>query len=337
MQPWFFIHIKLFFRYYARFARKDVIVSILFIAFVMYGVYSIVRTRSLLNIALLHGGIFSMLYAMDGHRKDKEFLSAVADNPSRIYLAEYLSISLLAVIMTIAPLTYIANGLYIIALFAWLPICVFLAKRQKARAKYFPISKTVFWTHEALIRSIPKHCFEWRSGMRRHKLPAWIFVGLTIQMFGYSIAEVGLISFGIVTFVIVSFYDICEQSEFIEIFADTPRVFLGRKIFLALVLASISFAPFVLCFMLLHFQKFTLLVFGLLTSYTTIATAIVAKYAYYSEKQRIEIITGITSAVVFVLCLLATVQPILISVIVFVMAYLIKIAHENLTKYFQPA
>jgi len=333
MYPWFFIHIKLFARYCCRLARKDVITSIFFVTFLVYAAYSFVHTRSLLNIALLNGIVFSLLFSIDKRRKDKEFLRAVANNPARIYLAEYLSISLLVVIISINSL---AHSLYLLALFFWLPLCIFLAKRQKARTIYFPVSKTISRTQDALIRSIPKRCFEWKSGMRRYKLLLWIAIGLIIQWFGYSVPEISLLSFGIVTFLIVSFYDICEQSVFIEIFADTPGVFIGRKIYLALVLASASFAPLALNFMLLHFQKFTLLAFVLLISYSTVITAVVTKYAYYGVKQNMEIIIGVTSAVVFALCLSATIQPIMIGIVALAIAHLVKLAQKNLARYFQP-
>ena len=233
-----------------------------FIAFAMFYIYNLLSKNSVSYFVL--SGIIVSIFALHYLRKDKRFLKKITNNYIFVYFVEYLIIVIPFIIFFIILNKFILLLIIFPAIFL---ICL----------TNFSIPK--YSLNNFIIRFIPSHFFEWKSGVRKNFifLISLIILGLGLSFF---VATVPIFLF-LFTIIVSSFFQEAESRDIIEINNFTPKKFLFKKIKDNVLLYSLISALFIILFLIFHYKYWYIIVAEYIISVSIIVFSIVQKYSLY--------------------------------------------------------
>lgn len=155
----------------------------------------------------------------------------------------------------------------------------------------------------------PRHAFEFRTGFRKTFFFFPLFLMLTLASVVSENINLGMLSMGLMTFVLIGYFQKPEDEYFVWIYADAPASFIGKKIRLALLCSLLILLPPSVLLLL----YFPLQIHALLSFYTLalvfLCTIILIKYSAFPLE------AGLPEMLVLGLCLYF--PPALLGVIPF--------------------
>lgn len=126
-----------------------------------------------------------------------------------------------------------------------------------------------------------RYPFEFVVGFRKN-FPVFLFAAfLLIMAILYNNANLGLFAVALVLWVCLAFYTSSEPAYFVWVHHMTPKSFLGHKIKLAVLNATILVIPFAVVFSIFFPEQslYLLIIFPLSVVY--LVTALLGKYAFF--------------------------------------------------------
>ncbi|MEO1434890.1 MAG: hypothetical protein AAFV80_05095 [Bacteroidota bacterium] len=200
-------------------------------------------------------------------RQDKEFLSKLVENTYRVFLFDYLLLSLPFAGLLIWRGEWIFLSMGLVLLFL-LPMSHFTLVFRRWQGKAF--TRFPKWMQQQ---------FEWKEGLRRN----WIWIMLIYLMgIGFCWFEAGVpASIFILSLITCSFYMDCESALLLEMRLDQPRRLLGQLITWHLLIFQLAILPLIGLFLIYFLEYWYILAVVLVVSACFPVLAILLKYANY--------------------------------------------------------
>lgn len=231
--------------------------------------------ESLQGITIWAGLGIPMMLVSSIHlgRMDKNFLKQTQNHPFIIYIAEYTTLML----PIFAWLLMTHQWLLMLVLVGFILLLSFTPWTLQ-------LNNTHALFHYPTFMAID---FEWQIGIRKN-MPFIIILYPLGLILSYLTATplVIILLFAIIT---ATFYlENGEEQTWLEIYANTPKAFLQRKIKRAVGLFLISVFPFIISFLIFHWQYWYILLIVVLIATVIQITSITLKYATYAPKARLQ-------------------------------------------------
>lgn len=199
-------------------------------------------------------------------RKDKRFLKFTKVPAYQVFLIEYLTISLPALLYGVLS----QQWWYLLLL---IPLIVLpglpLSYNKSVKNSFLPVDY------------IPLKLFEWRSGIR--KAP-YLYLALYILLLvtGFKIRYVHMLSLIIIALLILpGNYMNCEPFQFLEVYNKPACLFLIEKFLYAILGYSVLAGPFILLSLIEQLSEWYITAGFLLAAIFIIANVVWNKYANY--------------------------------------------------------
>jgi hypothetical protein len=203
------------------------------------------------------------------NRKDKAFLKTNFEKYKLIYLAEYISLSLIIIIFLTIHLQ-------------WIPLLVLMGAFILIIQLDIKIKQLHLNTK--LQRMIPSECFEWKAGIRKTMVilvPVWL-IGLFTSFLSESVPIVMFI-LGIIPF---SFYEKGESYLMVIAYEKGMNSFLFEKIKMSILLYSVVSLPLIIAFIVFHYEIWYIPIAEYLIFISVHTYLILTKYAFYEPNNK---------------------------------------------------
>lgn len=254
-----------------------------------------------------------LIFGFHLSRKDKKFLSSIVSSTFRIYFAEYLLLSSPFILMAcfffrFDYAIYQILGVFLIAFFD----------------VSFGFKEQNFNTF--LLKLIPAHCFELKSGFRKNFWLCSFFYVLSL-IFSFLLASVPLMLLFLAA-IFYSFYQKSEPRLFLEACALPPKKFLAHKLTSSIFVFIALHIPLLGLFAIFHSQYFFIILAEFMITLNGLILIIFLKYAMYAPERNLS-----ANAIFIGLALGSIFMPFLIPVISVMSFVYYKKAIQNLTQY----
>ncbi len=246
-------------------------------------------------------------------RRDGHFLQQMMIPIRRVYIAEYLLLSIpWFMIFTAAGNAgaFVVQAIGAVGL-AWLP------NGQRT---------STGWQQRLGLSWIPLAWFEWRAYLRRSFLAATLLYILCLALSPFIAAPLLLVlAIGIY---FMGVFDGCENKELFESFHLRSGI-IHRKVAIYLSCFSVLVTPPSILFLLFHFDYWYLLLVALVLSSSTIIFNILYKYAHYTPYRRRIYNSTVNSVFIF-----SILVPFFFPVTVLYILYYWRKARKNIQYYY---
>lgn len=257
--------------------------------------------------------VIMIIGSIHSSRKDLNFLKMLNINHRKLFMWEYLLISLPFLIAFLAGRNFGAVGISLlgVVLIAFLPNPEWSAKSMTSQLEF---------------SFLPKNAFEVRSYLRRAGLP----LGLVylLGLLGTKFMTIAILMVVLIALVFISFFDEVEDKILLEslhfrrgILFEKSRIYLG-VLYLILL-------PYVVLFLVFHLKYWYIMLAAIAVSTMLTLFNIFYKYAHYNPYRR-RIYNSMANGM-FLFC---TIIPFLFPVTLFYLMYYWRKAKRNMLLYY---
>jgi hypothetical protein len=282
-----FIHIR-FLQIYR--SLKDAGMIRVFVLFALLGLAGYIlslQLQAVPNVYYVSGLYILVIGWFHFVRRDKLFLKTQIDNFRKIYITEYL---LLSVPLLVGLLAY---EHWLLALVT-VPFSILLS--------YVDYKPKVIKHLSTFQNLVPNKSFEWKAGIRRY---GWYIVIIWIAaiVFSFSIGSVP-VAIAVIGILTLGFYDNNEPVTMLIVYEKTPVHFILYKIKIQWLLFSALVVPLLLLFIILHLKYWYIAIIEYIVFVSLHIYLILLKYAFYEPNKKhggaqVFGSLGIISAIVF--------------------------------------
>jgi hypothetical protein len=261
-------------------------------------------------------------------RKDKAFICMISGKPWLIFFTEYVLLSLPVLVFFSIHANW--TGLLVIPLLLVISLSYIVTGGQrKGKAEvFFSRQQNIlrFRTVKKVSTGNPL-LFEWNSAFRQTHL-FFGFIYLIIVSFSFKgyVAHIGII---LLSAIISGCYFYGEPRLFIEVFANSAREFIFRKILLNYKYLGILYMPIVAISLISQTEMWYLLLIALFIGFIIQFLAIVFKYGLFRENSDLE-----RNAMILYTSVIGVLLPFIWPLPVFMGIRYYRKAIKNLTPYF---
>lgn len=301
---------------------------LVFLATVLYVSFHIISNQNNNLVVLVFTGFG--ITTLHLSRKDKHFIRTITSKDYLIYWLEYLFLALPILSVWLFRLNWQA---FATLFFLCLLIPLLLRRTSQYSTGYFlnllinPLRAKNSLNINFRIPFINPLAFEWISGFRSTII---VLAPTYLIILGFSfkpiVAPVGAI---LLTLIISGFYFNGESREFIEIYANSAKQFLRRKITMAISHLLFFLSPIILINLIFQHTTWIYILASLIVSSGILIIAILIKYSLFAENTNLN--KNSTIATITIIGLLIPILwplPIIMSIIHY------RKAKNKLTPYF---
>ena len=141
--------------------------------------------------------------------------------------------------------------------------------------------KSTNWILPTPFKRIP---FENIAGFRKSILVILLAYFIVIKAIEVDNYNLGVVIFGSIFLIVMSFYAKPEPSYFVWVFADKPVSFLRRKLLDAWICSSVLVTPAFICLLIFFPDRFAISIAVLLVGLVFISSMVLAKYSAFPKE-----------------------------------------------------
>ena len=223
------------------------------------------------NHYFVTAGFILLVLSVHLQRTDKEFLKIVEKHPVKVYISEYLLLS----VPLISGLVYYRLWTDILVLLGSIIVTGFVNYTPRTNSR-----------NSKLLRLIPDESFEWKSGVRKSFISI-IFIliaGIIGNFFFAASVPVAII---VLSFLVVNFYQTGEPEIFIILNEKGAKRFLFWKIRELAIQFAVLVSPLFLLFILFYPGLWFVPAIELILIYFVFVYTVLLKYAFYTPNERL--------------------------------------------------
>ena len=235
---------------------------------------------------LIPAGFFLLIMSLHWLRPDFEFLKIYFANYKKIYLTEYLLLSL----PMMAGLTFSVHYYFLPVYLLLLIVLVQYLEPSKSKSQ-----------NARQLSFVPARYFEWKRGLRKYFYPI-LLLWISGLVFSLHMAA-GILSIFLIGLTTLGFYDQCESEAMLLAPQQSPSAYLRSRVLGLLSIAGLIYLPIIILFCIFHLQHWYVVMILALVILSYQIYAVTIKYAFFepnakSSKNTILLSLG---ALVFVL------------------------------------
>lgn len=216
------------------------------------------------NKFIIFGLFVMMITVLHFNRKDKGFIKLIADTPAKVFLIEYLVLSIPFIVLLIF------HGEWLVSLLLPLLLLGVALIKVKSRSKSL---------NNVFIKSIPESAFEWKAGVRRYFYP---LVFMMLFGLGTSTFIAGIpIAIFVLGITVIGFYQECESRMVLMAEEKNAKDFILKKIKMGLSLFAALIVPLSIVFLLFHISYWYVPLILFVAISFVLIYIILLKYAFY--------------------------------------------------------
>ncbi|TXK44270.1 hypothetical protein FVR03_13900 [Pontibacter qinzhouensis] len=219
---------------------------------------------SLVGAAVVAGVFVMLVLSLHLGRSDRQFVRLFTEYPARLFLVEYLLLSVpLLCLLLFTPFWYAGMVVGVaVALVAHLPF------------SYKPAAVGLNFS-----RFLPAHAFEWLAGFRKYGL--YIVLLYLVALLLVPVKLVSLFVLWFITSLLMSFYQECEPLHILRLREQEGSAFIRNKLLQHLKLYLLLCLPLLLVYTAFHLEMWYLPLVFMLLLCLNVCFFILSKYAFY--------------------------------------------------------